>query len=183
VGYAGGTTSNPEYTSIGDHSEAIEIVYDPTRISYSDLLNVFWNSHDPTLPSLSRQYRSIIFYHDEEQKRAALESKQREELRLGKAVVTDIVPVSQFYQAELYHQKYYLQHVPELSEDLLAISLSHEDMTDSTALARLNGYVGGYGSLETLKEQLNNLGLSEAGKKKILEIAEIGLSPACPVRY
>ena len=159
----------------------MQIDYDPTRISFEDLLNVFWDSHNPTMRSWSRQYMSIIFYHDEEQERLAIESKHREETRLGREIFTEIAPVSKFHLAEAYHQKYYLRQVPELMKDLTAIYPDTEDFISSTAVTRLNGYAGGYGTLATLKEQLNSFGLSEAGKEKLLEIAQKGLAPACPV--
>jgi len=99
VGYAGGTTDNPTYYNIGNYSETIQIDYDPSLISYEELLNTFWKTHDPTydpgiLGAFSRQYMSVIFYHDEEQKRVATESKQREEAKLGKKIYTDIMPFS-----------------------------------------------------------------------------------------
>ena len=75
VGYAGGTKENPTYTSLGDHSEAIRIDYDPTRISYAELLEIFWQSHNCTSRAYSRQYMSIILYHDEEQRKLAEESR------------------------------------------------------------------------------------------------------------
>ncbi len=134
----------------------------------------------PTYPSWSRQYMSIIFYHNEEQERLALESRRREEERLGQKVFTEIVPASVFYPAEAYHQKYYLQQVPELMADLNAVYPDTDDFVASTAAARLNGYAGGYGTPDTLAEQLKDFGLSEAGKRKLLEIAGGGLIPGCP---
>ncbi|MDD1711004.1 MAG: peptide-methionine (S)-S-oxide reductase, partial [Methanoregulaceae archaeon] len=83
VGYAGGDSVNPTYHDIDGHSETIQIDYDPTLISYEGLLGVFWDSHNPTTPSLSRQYMSIIFYPNEEQRVLAVESKQLQEQKLG----------------------------------------------------------------------------------------------------
>lgn len=109
VGYAGGTTQGPTYRSLGDHSETIQIDYDPTEISYAELLDVFWDSHNPAYPDHSRQYMSIVFYHDEVQKRLAMETKARQEVRAGSQVFTEIVPYTEFYLAEDYHQKYRLR--------------------------------------------------------------------------
>lgn len=117
-GYSGGHTKNPTYEEVCSgktgHAEAIEIEFDPKVISYEKLLDVFWKLHDPT--TLNRQggdmgiqYRSVIFYHNEEQRRIAEESKKRVEesgVYKGK-VVTEIVPYSNFYKAEGYHQHYY----------------------------------------------------------------------------
>lgn len=124
---------------------------------------------------------SIVFYHDEEQRRLAIDSKEREESRSGLSIVTEIVPFSGFYPAEDYHQKYYLSHELDLLNELRTIYPAFEDFVSSTAVARVNGYVGGYGTLETLEEELGSLGLSEAGKMRLLKIADRGLVPGCPV--
>ena len=170
VGYAGGTTPSPTYHNLGDHTETIQIDYDPTQISYEQLLDTYWYSHDTTLQSWSRQYMSIVFYHNSEQQRLAMETKQREEARLGRTVYTEIIPFSGFHLAEYYHQKYYLQGVSGLMEELVAIYPNSGDFIDSTAAARINGYLGGHGTLEALEEQLSSFGLSPAGNEMMLEI-------------
>ncbi|MFX1411650.1 MAG: peptide-methionine (S)-S-oxide reductase, partial [Promethearchaeota archaeon] len=121
VGYAGGTTENPTYYRLGDHSETLQIDYDPTRVSYQDLLDVFWRSHNPTRPAGSRQYMSIIFYHDDEQKRLALETRDREAARRNATIYTEIVPATGFTWAEDYHQKYRLRQVPALMREFEAL--------------------------------------------------------------
>ena len=181
VGYAGGTKENPTYYNLGGHSETIQIDYDPTRITYKELLDVFWDSHTPTMQAFSQQYKSIVFYHNEEQKRLALESKEEEEARLGSKIFTEIVPFTRFYLAEDYHQKYYLRQEATLMKDFDAIYPAAEDFIASTAAARVNGYVGGYGTLENLKQELDSLGLSEAGRNRLLEIANRGLISGCAV--
>ncbi len=171
VGYSGGEKINPTYYDIGEHSETVQIDYDPTRITYQELLDVFWDSHHPTIQSRSRQYWSIIFYHDEEQQRLAEESKKREEARLpDETIYTHILPASEFYLAEAYHQKYYLQYAPDLVQEYRTIYPADEDFIASTAVARVNGYVSGSGTLERLKEELSSLGLSPTGQEKLLEI-------------
>ena len=181
VGYAGGTKENPTYYSLGDHSETIQIDYDPTQISYRQLLDVFWSSHNPIYEPWSRQYMSIVFYHNEEQKRLAIEMKESEEARLDRDIFTEIVPFSKFYLAEDYHQKYYLRRESALMEEFSTIYPATEDFIASTAAARVNGYVGGYGILATLEEEPSIFGLSEAGIKRLLEIASRGLEPICPL--
>jgi peptide-methionine (S)-S-oxide reductase len=156
VGYAGGTTQNPTYHNLGDHTETIQIDYDPTQISYEELLDIYWDSHNPTGQPWSRQYMSIIFYHDSDQCELAMESNQREETSLGRLVYTEIIPFSEFYLAEDYHQKYYLQQQPELMEELAGIYPNFADFVDSTAVARINGYLGGHVTFEELQEQLNS---------------------------
>jgi len=115
VGYAGGQLDNPTYEDVCSHTtghaEVVEVVYDPSEISYDDLLGVFWRKHDPT--QLNRQgwdigdnYRSVIFVHDDEQRAAAEASKEAEQTNQRKPVVTQIEPAQTFYEAEDYHQQY-----------------------------------------------------------------------------
>ena len=153
--------------------------YDPTKVTYEELLEVFWDSHDPTVQPWSRQYMSIVFYHNEKQRRLAIDSKEREESRLGRSIVTEIIPFSEFYLAEDYHQKYYLRQEADLLKELRAIYPKIENFISSTAVARVNGYVGGYGTPETFEKELNSLGLSEAGQKRLLEITGRGLVSGC----
>jgi peptide-methionine (S)-S-oxide reductase len=115
VGYAGGATENPTYEDVCSHTtghaEVVEVTYDPERISYEQLLDVFWAKHDPT--QLNRQgwdigdnYRSAIFFNDEEQRESALKSKAGEQRNWGAPIVTQIEPAQTFYEAEDYHQQY-----------------------------------------------------------------------------
>lgn len=110
---------------------------------------------------------SAILYHNEEQKRLALETRDRQTTSVKKKIVTEIIPFAEFYLAEEYHQKYYLQQAPELMSEFSAIYPVAQDFINSTAAARVNGYVGGYGSLETLNGEIDSLGLSPAGNKKL----------------
>ena len=124
VGYEGGYTPNPTYEEVCSgrtgHAETVRVVYDPKRVSYDDLLKVFWESHDPTQGmrqgnDVGTQYRSAIFYRDEKQHKAALASAQTYGKLLADAgygaVTTEIVPAGEFYYAEDYHQQY-LHKVP-----------------------------------------------------------------------
>ncbi|UCF96630.1 MAG: peptide-methionine (S)-S-oxide reductase [Spirochaetaceae bacterium] len=159
VGYAGGTTDNPTYYSIGDHSESIQIDYDPKLVSYAELLDVFWSAHNPRTSSFSRQYRSLIFVHNDRQRRLAVETKNK--LKKGGTVYTDIVAFSEFYLAEDYHQKYYLRNTEKLMGELRPLYPQEEEFINSTAVARLNGYIGGFGTLDQLERELDSFGLSE----------------------
>ena len=169
VGYSGGTKENPTYHDLGDHSESIQIDFDPTQISYQHLLEVFWKAHDPTSRSWSRQYRVALFFHNGEQKRLALESKDREAARINGKIRTELLPASEFYLAEDYHQKYYLRQDFVLGNEFRMMFPAEKDFLNSTAAARVNGYMGGYGTNAALKEDVDRLGLSEAGRKRLLE--------------
>ncbi len=168
VGYAGGTKEDPTYSSLGDHSETIQIDFNPGQISYQDLLGVFWGSHRADVNTASCQYKSVIFYHNEEQRRLAEEIKVREEGEKG-IIFTEIVPFSNFYLAEDYHQKWSLRQVEEITAEYKAIYPDAGDFINSTAVTRVNGYIDGHGELEDLHEELDSLGLSDAGKEMLLE--------------
>ncbi len=117
VGYTGGDFANPTYQDVctdrTGHAEAVEVEFDPAKVSYEKLLDVFWENHDPTQlnrqgPDVGTQYRSAIFYHSPEQAAEARASKEQVERahRFSKPVVTQILPASEFFQAEDYHQQY-----------------------------------------------------------------------------
>ena len=118
VGYAGGSLEHPSYRDVcsgrTDHAEVVEVDYDPARVSYEQLLEVFWDCHDPTTPNrqgpdVGTQYRSAIFCHTPEQQSAATASKERLEAsgRFRRPIVTAIQPASTFWRAEEYHQQYF----------------------------------------------------------------------------
>ncbi len=172
VGYSGGTKDNPTYHSIGNYSETVQMDYDPTKISYDELLDSFWEGHNPTAMPFSRQYMSIIFYRNDEQKKLAEASKAREEAKLGKKVITEILPYSKFYLAEAYHQKYDLQYDQKLMADFNAMYPDFNDFVNSTAAARINGFITGYGTREQLQNEIDSFGLSDTGKARLLEFVK-----------
>ncbi len=117
VGYAGGSFKNPTYRDVCSggtgHAEVVQVEYDPAKVSYEDLLTVFWECHDPTTlnrqgPDIGTQYRSAIFFHTPEQQAAAIASKEKLDKsgRHKRSIVTEITPASEFYRAEEYHQQY-----------------------------------------------------------------------------
>ncbi len=146
--------------------------YDPTVISFDKLLDVFWDSHNPYAPSFSRQYMSIIFFHNDEQKRLAIASMQHEATRTKRRIFTEILPFTNFYLAEDYHQKYRLRSERDLMTEFSAMYSSTEDFVNSTAAARVNGYLDGYGTLEDLMDELPGFGLSQTANKKLIEIVK-----------
>ncbi|MCC6444948.1 MAG: peptide-methionine (S)-S-oxide reductase MsrA [Armatimonadetes bacterium] len=117
VGFMGGATADPTYEEVctdrTGHAEVVHLIYDPARISYEDLLRIFWECHDPTTPNrqgwdVGTQYRSAIFYHTPEQRTKAEASGEamNRSGRFGRPIVTEITPASEFYRAEEYHQRY-----------------------------------------------------------------------------
>lgn len=183
MGYAGGTKKNPSYRSLGDHTETIQIAYDPERISYEKLLDIFWHSHSPESGSWSRQYMAAVFFHHETQRRLALESRKRVAATLKEEIKTQILPYTGFTAAEDYHQKFHLRDEYALMEEFKHMYPHTLELVASTAAARVNGYLGGYGTLEELRKELESYGLSEAGKTRLLDI--VGKSghrrEACPL--
>lgn len=99
VGYTGGTTKNPTYQNLGDHTETVQLEYDPIATSYDRLLEMFWGFHDATACH-KRQYMSAIFYHDQEQKQIAEDSFKKQQHKIGKTLATKILPAETFYDAE-----------------------------------------------------------------------------------
>ncbi len=121
VGYTGGTLDNPTYEDVCSgrtgHAEAVLVQFDPSRVSYGQLLDIFWSSHDPTQlnrqgPDVGTQYRSAIFYHDEQQKAEAEASMASVNAsgRFRRPIATQIVPAAPFFRAEEYHQRYLEKH-------------------------------------------------------------------------
>jgi peptide-methionine (S)-S-oxide reductase len=115
VGYAGGRLENPTYEDVCSHAtghaEVVEVTYEPEQVPYEELLDVFWRKHDPTLLNrqgwdIGDQYRSVVFFRDEEQRVAAERSKEREQAEYRKPIVTLIEPAPTFYEAEDHHQQY-----------------------------------------------------------------------------
>jgi len=115
VGYSGGRTVNPTYEDVCSHrtghAEVVEVTYDPERVSYEQLLDVFWHKLDPTQLNrqgwdIGNQYRSVVFTHDEEQRETAVRSKAREQVNWSAPIVTQVEPAQTFYEAEDYHQQY-----------------------------------------------------------------------------
>jgi len=126
-------------------------------ISYEELLDIVWEEHDPTEGSWSRQYRAAILVHGERQRKIATESRDREAKRLGKPVLTPIEDAGTFWRAEDYHQKFRLRNTPALMEQFRALYPKDRDFVDSTAAARVNGFLDGHLSREALDAELKAL--------------------------
>jgi peptide-methionine (S)-S-oxide reductase len=182
VGYAGGRHPYPTYKNLGDHTETVQVDYDPRQISYDELLEVFWASHNPGILPWSRQYLNVIFYENDEQRRKAESTRARLAAASGKPVFSAILPATSFTLAEDYHQKYYLRQVPELLEEMRRYYPSLSGLVNSTVAARLNGYLAGFGTSTQLEAELPLLGLSTQAQE-ILRVRLKGASAgqSCPL--
>jgi hypothetical protein len=161
---------NPSYRRLGDHIESVEVEYDPSVISYGKLLDVFWASHDPGAVPWKRQYISAIFPRNERQKDLAVRAREREAARTKRRIFTEILPATRFYPGEPYHQKFALRGKQALLEEYESIYPEYKDFLASTAVTRVNGYAGGHGTCEALMAEIDGLGLSPAGRKRLEEI-------------
>lgn len=139
VGYAGGSKEDPTYESLGDQTEVVQVEYSPDQISYRKLLDVFWSSHSQVAKKKT-QYRSLILYHTETQRKEAEESLEQIKDQVG-PVETDIQPLQRFYVAEDYHQKYHLRNSERIKkfEDL-----DDTELRESEKAAKANAEVAGH---------------------------------------
>ena len=157
VGYAGGTTPEPTYHDLGDHTEVVQVEYDPSVVSYADLLDAFWSNHDPRATPRKRQYRNVILVNTVVHRQAAERTRQRVESKLDGSVGTAIEDLDAFHLAEPYHQKYELRSTPVVGDEL--VERYGSDLVDSTAAARLTGFVAGPGDPERRESFLAALDL------------------------
>jgi peptide-methionine (S)-S-oxide reductase len=168
VGYAGGESSNPTYHNLGGHTESLEVDFDPAQLSFSEVLELFWMSHNPHAAPRSSQYMSALFWHDAEQRACAEDSAARiSGANGGVEVTTKILALDGFHLAEDYHQKYVLRRHRDFESVLLEVYPDLVEFTNSTATARLNGYLAGYGTLELLAHDLPLLGLSLEAQERL----------------
>jgi peptide methionine sulfoxide reductase MsrA len=155
---------------MGDHTECIQLEYDPETISYEELLDAFFSMHDPARAVHSVQYESLILYHDDEQERAARDAIERWSGLLGKPIATRLQPYEGFTNAEDYHQKYALRADRTLMRQIRRHYPREEDFIASTAAARLNGYVYGAGSQARLEAELGDLGLGDEAQRHLSKV-------------
>ncbi|TCM86632.1 peptide-methionine (S)-S-oxide reductase [Paenibacillus sp. BK033] len=171
VGFAGGTTDEPSYRSMGDHTETVELQFDPALVSYDELLELFWNNHNPYNINgyKDSQYQSLLLYRDNEQAEAFRRIKSR--MEDGKSILdTELSPFRTFYPAESRHQKYYLKRFPDAVEKLMSLYPSEEELERSTLAARLNGVAKGFLNLERLQNEMKGWPLGENERKEMLSL-------------
>ncbi|ADB61202.1 peptide methionine sulfoxide reductase [Haloterrigena turkmenica DSM 5511] len=157
VGYAGGTTPEPSYYALGDHTEVVQLEYDPDELSYDDLLETYWSIHDWASTAPKRQYRSVVLAGDDDQYETAVSRRTALEDRAGRSAATDVERLEEFTRAEEYHQKYELRSTPVVGDELEA--LYSDAFVDSTVVARLNGFAAGHGDPAQRDELLAALDL------------------------
>jgi peptide-methionine (S)-S-oxide reductase len=162
VGYTGGKKAKPSYYDLGDHTEGIEIEYDPAVVTYEELLEVFWRSHDPRINVRNTQYRSAIFTHDDAQAKAAAASKAERESAKGATMHTAIEPATEFTTAEDYHQKWYLRKSKDIVRELAELIGDERALMDSPLGTRLNAYYGNHIQADPVREELARLPVEEA---------------------
>ncbi len=166
MGYAGGDAKNPTYKKIKDHTETVQVVYDPEKIKFKKLLEVFWKSHNPERQNGSRQYRNILFYYDDKQKKAARAWKKKLEEKKDMNVQTEISRLDVFYPAENYHQKYRLQNRDELFDIFQKTLGGFQQAVNATTAARVNAYLGNKMDREELSSYLENMPEDETALRK-----------------
>lgn len=178
VGYSGGTQKNPDYHDLKDHSETVHIQFDPSVISYPQLLRAFWANHEYATP-IDKQYKSAVFYNNETQKAEAEASvKEVAAKKLGnpayhgKKILTVIEPATLFYVAELFHQKYFLQCNGKLFKELQkqGVYIRVEDVTSDRMSASLNGFLAGHGTMGALMAEVDSWPVSFLTKYAVFAI-------------
>lgn len=151
---------NPTYHSLGNHTEAIQIDFNPDEIDFAAILNLIWTSHNPISMARSSQYKSAIWYADDQQLATIKESVEPLVKKYDSELTTEILPLETFFGAEDYHQKYVLQRHDAVMKQFKAYYSNFNDFVDSTAAARLNGFAYGCGSRSLFEEEQSNYGFA-----------------------
>lgn len=157
VGYAGGNMDDPTYHNLGSHTETIQIEYDPEKITYEQLLNIFFKNHNPYRKPYGSQYKSIVFYHNEKQKEIFKDYIAN--LNDERQLYTELNEYNEFHYAEFYHQKYRLQSFNNIMSELRKMYPNDMEFINSTLTARLNHYVGSKKGMELFEEEKQYYGL------------------------
>lgn len=172
VGYAGGTQPDPTYRHLGDHTESVQLDYDPEQISFQQLLQLFWSGHNPAKAVWGRQYMSAIFYQDPIQQQQAMESLERQSMGGLFRFPTELWSLERFYPAEPYHQKHYLRRHSDLMRELAGRFADETMLISSTVAARLNGALAGFGEIEDLAPELSRLRIAEKDSRRLSGIVQ-----------
>jgi peptide-methionine (S)-S-oxide reductase len=172
VGYTGGSRANPTYHRLGDHTEALQVDFDPAKVSYAELLKIFFDSHDADSPPYGAQYRSAIWPGSVEQTEQARRALELAESKARHKLYSAIEPLGTFTLAEDYHQKYYLRSARELMRAFEGYA--GEALAHSRVAARLNGVLGRCADPALIAAELPRYGLSPELAAKVQQLAGIG---------
>ncbi|NBD25000.1 peptide-methionine (S)-S-oxide reductase MsrA [Paenibacillus glycinis] len=174
VGYAGGTLDHPTYRQLGDHTETVELDFDPRILSLEKVLDVFWRNHNPFNINdyKGRQYQSLVLYRDLDQQSVIQNVKNMQEEHGNRKLDTEIAPFNRFYLAEDRHQKYYLKRYPNAIDELSNLYPSPQELTDATLAARLNGLAKGYVNLQAILDEIRAWPIDEEEKGNMLQIIQ-----------
>lgn len=173
MGYTSGSRKQPTYRAMGDHTEAFQVDFDPNVISYEKLCELFWRSHEPCSDAWSRQYRSALWYADEEQKNVAESTRAKLAERAPREIQTGIEPLGEFWVAEDYHQKYSLRHDPVLV-DLLVEALGEDAILSSRSATKINALKARRIGLDAVRVVLQSEIDDESRVTRILDHLERG---------
>jgi peptide-methionine (S)-S-oxide reductase len=160
VGYTGGVKTCPTYRSLGDHTEALQVEFDPGQLSYEEVVGLFWQSHNPVAAPRGCQYMAAIWYGSERQRDVINATKKALEERFDQDITTRVLPLETFYNAEDYHQKYCLQRHHRLMRRFEEMYPDFRGIVDSTAAARLNGFAAGHGTATLFDEEKADYGVA-----------------------
>ena len=170
VGFSGGTTPSPTYRKMGDHTETVQIDFDPDLLSFDEVLKQFWRNHYPNRDEYKgRQYISLLRCHSEAQSDTIERVKKEMEAELREKIETEIAAYTQFAPAEERHQKYYLKRYPKALAQLEEFFPHPDLLLDSTFAARLNGFVKGFGTREGLRQEIMNWPIDEESRKMLMD--------------
>jgi len=151
---------NPTYHSLGNHTEAIQIDFAPEEIDFAAILDLIWTSHNPIGAARSSQYKSAIWFADDQQMTSINESTEPLKKKYERELTTEILPLETFFNAEDYHQKYVLQRHDSVMKQFKAYYRDFNDFVDSTSAARLNGFAYGCGSRTLFEQEQSTYGFS-----------------------
>ena len=157
---------------MGNHTEALQIDFDPAQITLEEIVDLFWKSHDPLRAIRSRQYMTAIWFHNEAQAHTIDMAKAAIEQKLDATILTPVMSLDVFYLAEEYHQKYRLQHSP-LMKSFNEMYPDFTDFNNSTAAARLNGFVSGHGSQQLFDDEYKAYGIPVDELRQAIRIHEL----------
>ncbi|WP_046174158.1 peptide-methionine (S)-S-oxide reductase MsrA [Domibacillus indicus] len=172
TGFAGGTASNPAYRNMGDHTETVQIDFDPSILSFEHIIRTFWANHTSThrVTYKERQYMSLLLYHGKEQKQVIERVKKELEEERQESIETEIQPYAEFYPAEDRHQKYHVKRFKKAADMLRIHYPSEEAFTNSTVIARLNGFVKEHGTLQQIMKEIHSWDMPESSRDRLAEL-------------